>query len=334
MNHNIPCSRYYSRFRIRLLLIIAVFLATAFFTSSCRKEITTLIFTELPSGTTHDLNDIFFVNDSTGYACGGERYTEGNILKTTDGGNTWKAQGENLNKALNRQYYASADSGFIVGMDGKIYKTTDAGNYWNLYQSPRYQPLHDVVMLTAQKALCCGGDGYKTGYIYSTYDGGEHWSIDTFPMEFRSLFFTDDETGFVAGYGVIFKTTDGGTEWQLTEAKGDFFQSVFFTSALTGYAVGYEGTILKTENGGDDWELLRNGNNILQETWHPGQITFRDATTGYIIGEKGCFLRTSDAGVTWQQVENAPKIDFHGIYLTSSGGFLCGEGGKIFRFLE
>lgn len=302
--------------------------------SSCRKEAATFIFTELHSGISKDLNDIYFVNDSTGYACGGERYVEGNILKTTDRGNTWFSQGEHLGKALYKQDFYAADTGFTVGVDGKIYKTTNAGEYWSLYQSPRYQPLHDVLILTPQKAFCCGGDGYKTGYIYSTSDGGNHWQIDTFPQEFRSLFFTDELTGFVAGYGAIFKTTDGGAVWQLTTAKGDFFQSVVFTDPMTGYSAGYEGTIIKTEDGGNTWEMLRNGNNLLQDTWHLEQIVFRNATTGYIIGEKGCFLKTTDAGANWEHVANAPAIDLHGIFLTKDGGYLCGEGGSIYRFLE
>ncbi|MGB3076869.1 MAG: YCF48-related protein [Chitinophagales bacterium] len=325
---------FYFQFRLCSCLSLAPFISLCILVSSCKKEKTTFVFAELNSGISHDLNDIYFVNDTTGYTCGGDRYIEGNILKTTDGGATWMPQGENLEKALNRINFISSDTGFIVGIDGKMYKTLDGGNTYILYQSGRYQPLHDVWMLNAHKGFCCGGDGYKTGYIYTTNDGGDSWSIDTFPQEFRSLFFTDEETGFVAGYGAIFKTIDGGVNWQFTTASGDFFQSVYFTNGQTGYVVGSEGTILKTTDGGTNWKHLRNGNNLLQETWHLEQIVFRNSTEGYIIGEKGLFLKTTNAGESWEEVENAPLINLHGISLTEDGGYLCGEGGKIYRFLE
>ncbi|MEP7127574.1 MAG: YCF48-related protein, partial [Chitinophagales bacterium] len=171
---------HFSR-RFYLCLTLVTLITLSIFVSSCKKEKTTFVFAELNSGISHDLNDIYFVNDTTGYTCGGDRYIEGNILKTTDGGTTWMPQGETLEKALSRIQFISADTGFIVGIDGKIYRTYNGGNSYSLYQSGRYQPIHDVWMLNTKKGFCCGGDGHKTGYIYSTLTGGDSWSIDTFP---------------------------------------------------------------------------------------------------------------------------------------------------------
>lgn len=302
--------------------------------TSCKKEKFEFVFTELHSGISRDLNDIYFVDDTTGYVCGGERYNTGDILKTTNSGETWLPQGENLEKALYRINFSRYDTGFIVGFEGKIYRTHNGGSNWNLYQLARYQPLHDIFMVNEEDGYVCGGDGFALGYIYQTHDGGNFWSIDTFPQELRSIFFTGESTGFAAGYGVIFKTNNGGESWQLTDAAGDFFQSVTFTDEQTGYAVGYEGSILKTTDAGASWSKIRNGNILFQATWHLHEVAFRSSATGYIIGEKGCFLKTTDAGEHWEEIKNAPEINFHGIFLSDEGGYLCGEGGKIYRFLE
>ncbi|HUM46485.1 MAG TPA: YCF48-related protein [Chitinophagales bacterium] len=301
---------------------------------SCGKSKTEFVFSELASGVTNNLNDIHFTDDTTGYVCGGERYEEGNIRKTTDGGETWLPQGEDLSKALNSIIFFGDDTGFSVGIDGKIFNTLNGGLNWNLHQLPRYQPMHDIFMVNEKRGFCCGGDGYKSGYIYNTTDGGENWQIDTFQHELMSLCFTSETIGYAAGYGAVFKTVNDGLSWELTGAAGDFFKSVFFTDEQTGFAVGYEGSIIKTSNAGETWENIRNGNNLLQETWHLEQIVFRNSAIGYIVGEKGCFLKTTDSGETWEAVKNAPAVNLYGICLAADGGFLCGEDGKIFRFLE
>lgn len=301
---------------------------------SCKKDVVKFEFTELNSGIKNDLNSITFENDSIGYACGGIRYDHGDILKTTDGGKTWNSQDENLIKALYKINVASHDTIFSCGMDGKIFRTRDGGNTWDLFQSYLYRPIRDIFMVDSKTGYCCGGEGYKIGYIYHTTNGGDLWIIDTFSIEFRAIFFLNENTGYAAGYGAIFKTVDGAATWQITPATGDFFFSLYFTNDETGYAVGYEGSIIRTIDGGNSWERIRNGNELIQGTWHLNQVIFRDSQIGYIIGEDGCFFKTTDAGMHWMRVENAPDVDWKGIALVSNGGYLCGAGGKIYRFVE
>jgi len=61
---------------------------------------------------------------------------------------------------------------------------------------------------------------------------------------FRSVFFLNGDTGFAAGdsaysYGILIKTTNGGTNW-LRQSAGSSLnshQSIFFLDANTGYLV-------------------------------------------------------------------------------------------------
>jgi hypothetical protein len=145
-----------------LLLTSCMLLVTIF--SSCQKEKINFIFTELSSGTTDDLNNLFFLDDSTGYVCGGLRYDKGEILKTTNGGSSWINQSTtDMSKALYRIIFPTRDTGFACGYDGKIFRTFDEGNHWEYFQSNLYRPLRDLFMLNAQKGFCCGGDGFRSG---------------------------------------------------------------------------------------------------------------------------------------------------------------------------
>src|SRR5689334_3633491 len=100
-----------SNFKLQIFLLAILFF-------SCSKEKISFTFTELSSTTTDDLNNIFFLNDSTGYACGGLRYDKGDVLKTTDGGFTWQDQSnDEMIKALYKITFPSTDTGYACGYE-------------------------------------------------------------------------------------------------------------------------------------------------------------------------------------------------------------------------
>ncbi len=302
---------------------------------SCQKKSTDLVFTQLHSGVTDDINSVLFLDDSTGYACGGMRYESGKILKTIDGGFTWTNQSTaDMEKAIYKIAFPSKDTGFACGYDGKIFRTFDGGKEWVLYQTGLWFPLRDIFMLTGKKGFSCGGDGFQSGYRINTTNAGDLWTGDTSQTEFRSICFFNDSVGLLAGYGIILRTVNGGQSWEHTNAQQDFFVSMAFVNDLTGYAVGYTGSILKTSDGGQNWDQLRNSNSLLLPHLFFNQVTFRDENTGYIVGEGGCFLKTDDGGNHWLKIANAPDADLKGISLTSNGGFICGTDGNIFHFID
>jgi photosystem II stability/assembly factor-like uncharacterized protein len=174
-------------------LFLCLFILLLF---SCKKDKVEMMFTELESGIDRDLNSICFVNDTTGYVCGGDRYFKGDILCTINGGKTWQPQGTGLDKALYKIFFQNSDTGFTGGYDGKIYRTQNGGEEWTLYQSPLYIPVRDLVMIDDVTGYGCGGDGFQSGCLYKTIDGGNSWTYDTSDIEFRSILFVNDQTGF------------------------------------------------------------------------------------------------------------------------------------------
>ena len=72
-----------------------------------------------------------------------------------------------------------------------------------------------------------------------------------------SVFFTDANTGYIAGNEAIFKTIDGGETWNESFEGG--FNSICFTDTNIGFAVGGNGKIIKTIDGGELWIELSSG---------------------------------------------------------------------------
>jgi photosystem II stability/assembly factor-like uncharacterized protein len=148
-------------------------------------------------------------------------------------------------------------------------------------------------------------------------------NIQKIPNGMRpSLFFVDEQTGFLSTHLGAYKTTDGGYNWDLMEATWNWLPlpvgqlsnyevtSIMFTSESTGFIVvyfefgyGLEGAsyteVMKTEDRGVTWKR------VLHDA---SDIQFINRTTGYANLPENVFL-TKDAGETWTEVYVYPWID-------------------------
>ncbi|MCX6149367.1 MAG: YCF48-related protein [Ignavibacteriales bacterium] len=106
--------------------------------------------------------------------------------------------------------------------------------------------------------------------------------------------FTDANNGTVVGqYGIILRTTNGGTTWLLQPSgTANDLNGVSFTDVNNGTAVGDGGTILRTTNGGITWT-----SQLSDKIYLLNGVFFTDANNGTAVG---CLqiLRTTDGGTT------------------------------------
>ena len=85
-----------------------------------------------------------------------------------------------------------------------------------------------------------------------------------------------------------------GWTWMYPSTGGYRLNSVCFTDANTGTAVGEYGTILRTTDGGATW--ARRWGSTRKKLLG---VDFIDANTGLAVGEGGLILKTTDGGATW-----------------------------------
>ncbi|MFH1051428.1 MAG: Ig-like domain-containing protein [bacterium] len=91
-----------------------------------------------------DINDITFLNDSLGFACGMQHTGLGAnkwdiIFRTKDGGYTWERllkQWTYPSFGLQDIAFYDEENGVAVGAGGKIYSTNDGGDNWVLNERP------------------------------------------------------------------------------------------------------------------------------------------------------------------------------------------------------
>ncbi len=164
---------------------------------------------------THDsitaFNSIAFTDQHTGYVVGSTNSKISPILKTTDGGISWKGQQSNVYGNLYSVFFANATHGYVGGWNGTVLITKDAGESWSAknYGSNSISSIFATDTSTAFAVT----DAFSTGEIYRTSDNGSSWTTQfTHSQPFQAIYFLDKQTGFAVGdSGHIFKTTTGGT---------------------------------------------------------------------------------------------------------------------------
>ncbi len=307
----------------------------------CQKDKLSLIWASQNTPSENILQAAFFHDEQNGYVCGGQQYTESTILSTQNGGETWEHKDvEEVGKMVFDILFLNADTGFAVTHGAKILRTYNGGDDWDISSHPlpdedvKWQPLRAIQFVNDSIGFVVGGIGYNNGVIMRTLDGGDNWNYQYFELEFRDVYFTNAQTGYAAGFGAIYKTTNGGDDWFALDIKGDFFVALHFPSPEIGYAVGNQGMIVKTINEGHEWDVIQKVKLVSINRPHYEDVFFVNEEKGFITGENVLAV-TNNGGLDWKKVKGIDFTKFFGVCLVSdSKGFVMGNDGVIVKFEE
>jgi photosystem II stability/assembly factor-like uncharacterized protein len=124
----------------------------------------------------------------------------------------------------------------------------------------------------------------------------------------------------------VFVVSTAQSQW-VAQVSGitSALNSIFFTDASNGYAVGDAGKILKTTNGGSNWNSQTSGT-----TAQLNGVFFTSSTTGYVVGGSGVIRKTTSSGTSWSTVTSPTSQYLYGVYFTdANNGWAVGWGGTI-----
>ncbi len=182
------------------------------------------------SGVTIDLNDIFFIDELTGWAVG----DSGTIIHTIDGGETWTIQETPTDSSLYRVEFTDSNTGYSISRKYRgtsvILSTKDGGSNWTSQVLGDSIELRGMYFLNSDTGWVCGrkdtliDSNLGHSLIYKTTDGGNNWEkIDqVFGGSYvNDLVFTDINNGWIfeTSYmdnfntSTVKRTYDGGSTW-------------------------------------------------------------------------------------------------------------------------
>ncbi|ARU90732.1 hypothetical protein B9K09_14395 [Pseudomonas sp. M30-35] len=237
------------------------------------------------------LTAVYFVDDKHGWAVG----HDAQILVTTDGGQTWVKQFEDLSREapLLDIWFKDTQTGFAVGAYGALLATTDGGANW--------EDISDRMN---------NEDGYHLNAIVAVKDSGL----------------------FVVGeLGVMFRSADWGQTWETLESPydGSLFGGVATKEPATLLAYGLRGHLFRSTDFGTTWqqiEINTPNNGPLEFGLADGELLADGSIV--VVGHGGTVLKSTDDGRSFSLVNRADRVSLSGAATTDNGKLiLVGQGG-------
>ncbi len=207
-------------------------------------------------------NKIKFINNNTGFVCGGTGSGTPYLYKTTNEGINWFVLNSSGCAIWDDMFVLNADTIWLVdhnGLCGGVYRTTNGGVNW-IRQTGGGAP-DRIYMYNARIGFVS-----KSGeFIRKTTNSGINWTTVS-TDSFIDMCFVDSLTGWRA-YGTMHKTTDGGLNW----INQPLPSTMFGTSLINNFSVlnkdtvwgvggnaqypngRFKGAIYTTTNGGSNW---------------------------------------------------------------------------------
>jgi photosystem II stability/assembly factor-like uncharacterized protein len=289
------------------------------------------------------LHSVYFLDQNRGWVAG----SNGTLLRTTDGGATWKKVSTLTQDTLHDVYFADENLGWLIAErdllklktnnEARSYllKTEDGGLTWqNVFVGGT-----DVNARLVRMIFADGQRGWvfgETGVVFATRDGGAHWAQQASATKHLLLggaLFDHSHLWLVGAGATIVQTKDGGTTWQSGSVRDNAnvrFTAASFVAGNLGWAVGTSGRIFKTIDGGRTW--FAQASNVDEDLL---DVKFVDANEGWVAGNQGLLLHTNDGGAHWTTESNASShVLQRFFFLDRNHGWVVGFGGTILKYGE
>jgi photosystem II stability/assembly factor-like uncharacterized protein len=302
---------------------------------SCRKDLVHWRLVErIETYTTHRLNRILLLPDGTGVIAGGEKFSAAEILVTHDHGATWHRQPDpGAGKTMYGLCRAPGGKFYMCGIDGKLITGT-GNNDWQLREMVIWRQHMDIAFTSPNTGFLISTNTYTEGSIDYIDSIGTIRPGPTFGYGLNDIEMADAGTGYIAGHGVVMRTTDSGRSWQVQDIEEDNFTAVHAPGLQEAWACGYNGSIFHTGNGGQHWTRQRNGNDITLARYRLLDIYFRDRQHGFAVGENGLVIYSDDGGTHWMEFDRFTDIALRAIAPMKDGSLLvCGDEGSLYKLV-
>jgi photosystem II stability/assembly factor-like uncharacterized protein len=168
------------------------------------------------------------------------------------------------------------------------------------------------------------------GIILKTTDSGYTWEQISDPAlpGLEAMFFTDLETGYVAGWDNYFaKTIDGGETWTeiIVNSGVWYFEDMEFWDENNGIAVAWGGELYVTDDAGDSWTAATGVDAGVHD------VAYASSSVLYAACGDEKILKSIDGGLSWTEMyAGIFTYVFLGVeFLNENYGMVAGEDGKV-----
>ncbi|WP_460758192.1 WD40/YVTN/BNR-like repeat-containing protein [Lysobacter fragariae] len=238
----------------------------------------------------------------------------GIIVYSNNGGLGWQQAEAPVSSDLTAITFATPTLGWAVGHDAVILATRDGGLHWQRQFDAR-RLAQSLKQYSAQLA------SKKTDA--ALLEEIQRLTDDASAQSFMDVGFVSDRVGYaVGGFNLIYRTDDGGANWQPMFAdtenpNGLHLYSIRNIPDKNGiadvYIAGEQGLVLKLDRA--------SGRFVARKTPYEGTyfgiVGDRNAVLAY--GLRGNAWRSTDGGASWQRVPAGPEVSLTGSSVLADG---------------
>ena len=321
--------RHFFSFMVFGLLIIL---------GSCQKDNLNLDYTTIQ---TPELGSINAINkiDSGWIISGGNKGETGFILTSDNDLKHYKTITDSLQWPVYDQIYS--DNRFVFSTDhAAVYTKKPELIYLQYYVSPEEfwvntlnkKKLWQIEETPNMGNYIAGGGEYNKGLIYYSPVNEDYWMPYELNNEMRSVSYQPPNTIWACGYGLLIKTHDFISGWQIVPFKNEFYTGIDFLNENVGLLATFGGRIYRTSNGGEKW------NEVSKIKGSPGRLSinkirFINSTMAVAIGNGGYIAISNDGGLTWESGVKFNDTNLHDMAYFDGRLYLVGNTNEIFRIL-
>lgn len=259
------------------------------------------------------LNAVTFANEQNGWAVG----HDGNILHTTDGGETWSLQRNGLEaqKEMNIAAIGLAKA-HIQELEAEIEIANSSSVVEPVVEGEEPAMSLDEQMEEAR---------------YQLENAQEKQKSPAIAAPLMDVWFSDLSNGWAVGaFGILLETTNGGKTW-LDRSHDIRNTDNYHLNAIVGmgdsiYIAGEAGLMIYSNDKGQTW----NKSNLGYDGTIFGIFAPKDGSYIVATGLRGNTFRSTDGAITWEKL--SPNVSYSltsGSVIGSSYMVLVGAGGSI-----
>ncbi|MGH2575598.1 MAG: YCF48-related protein [Ignavibacteria bacterium] len=264
----------------------------------------------------YQILDLFFIDSLHGWA----GHTGNGALRTTNSGFNWDIISFNdtsFTTSYNGVHFINQNTGWAVGGAVQIRKTTNGGvNWFKQYGPPVAGILRSIYFFDENTGIGAGSKNFPfIPLVIKSTNSGTNWvELNAFfsgAQELNDQHWFNQNTGWICGYDVLLKTTNGGLNfvnlYSNIPPSGNGHIAILaiqFVNQQTGWlgAANLErNNIYKTTNGGNNWFFQPNP--VSQNGWNQiNDVRFISADSGWAAHGTpgtGAIMFTSNGGTNW-----------------------------------
>ncbi|HEX5111554.1 MAG TPA: YCF48-related protein [Saprospiraceae bacterium] len=243
------------------------------------------------------------------------------IALSDDAGDTWVESAGPTRSIIQDMHFLSRTVGFAVGNKGAILRTVDGGTNWVDLSKGDIKGYLAIHGLAANDLWI----GTNQRVLHST-DMGENWTEKLLIAggNFNDVLeLTPTRILAVSSAGLIYRTTDGGANWDTVFTINGQLRSISKIDNQRLMATGYNGVILRSEDLGDTWHSV-----TIPEAGNQYEQAFFLGNDGWLVTSsfKHQMWHTTNAGDSWDTITLPIDRFWDGVFfITPDTGIVVGH---------